>query len=105
MLIPDPIFKKWSILKINDNYTWQISKLYYKLQKDTLPSYFTKLKAILQNTNDHGHNTRNKHKFKIIKVKHEFARYCLRFQLITQLNKMSDLVKGKINTHGFPGFS
>ena len=51
----DPIFKTLNLLKLPDLYRLQLYKLYYKIKKQTVPTYFRHILTEVVNP----YNTRN----------------------------------------------
>ena len=99
----DPIFKRLHFLKVDDLFTLQQLKLYYNYSHNDVPIYFQNW-TLIPNCNVHKHDTRNKHELYTYRVKHEYAKKCLRHNLPLILNNISHLVKEKINTHSMLGF-
>ena len=60
---------------------------------------------IKQNTNVHNHYTRNQNEFYIVGTKHAFAKQCLKNNLPNTLNATPQIVKYKLFTHSFHGFT
>ena len=79
-------------------------KLYFKLTNQLLPQYLYSF-DLKTNHDIHLHNTRQRHKLHITRVKHEFAKRCIRYQLPSEINLTPTLITDKINTHSFNGFS
>ena len=99
----EPLFKIFSILKLDDMYKHNILKFYYKLINRRIPVFFynfTPFSAISQ----HKHNTRFKD-HNLPTVKHEFAKNNLRYQLICQLNLQPKIITSKVHTHSLAGFT
>ena len=99
----DPIFKRLHFLKVDDLFTLQQLKLYYNYSHNDVPIYFQNW-TLIPNCNVHKHDTRNKHELYTYRVKHEYAKKCLKHNLPLILNNISHLVKEKINTHSMLGF-
>ena len=76
----DPIFKRLHFLKVDDLFTLQQLKLYYNYSHNDVPIYFQNWELI-PNCNVHKHDTRNKHELYTYRVKHEYAKKCLRHNL------------------------
>ena len=68
-----------------------------------MPIYFQNWKLI-PNCDVHKHDTRNKHELYTYRVKHEFAKKCLRHNLPLILNNIPHIVKDKISTHSMQVF-
>ena len=95
---------KLNLLTIKDILALQELKLYYKFIHNNLPPYIQQWQ-IKQNTNIHHHYTRNQNKFYIAGTKHAFAKQCLRHNLPNTLNATPQIVKDKLFTHSFYGFT
>ena len=68
-----------------------------------IPSYILELPLDL-NVNIHNHNTRGHTKIHANAVIHEFAKRCLRYNIIKTLNNSPSSVINKITTHSLGGF-
>ena len=99
-----PLFKKLGILKLNDIYTLQQLKFYYKLLHLQLPNYFYKM-SYLTNIQTHGIHTRASSNLHMPRVNNEFAKQCIRFRLVQTVNTMPNLIIHKIQTHSLHGVS
>ena len=99
-----PLFKKLNLLTIKDILALQELKLYYKFIHNNLPPYIQQWQ-IKQNTNIHNHYTRNQNEFYIVGTKHAFAKQCLKNNLPNTLNSTPQIVKDKLFTHSFYGFT
>ena len=96
-----PLFKKLNILTIKDILALQELKLYYKFIQNNLPRYIQQIKK----NNIHNHYTRNQNEFYIVGTKHAFAKQCLKNNLPNTLNATPPIVKDKLFTHSFYGFT
>ena len=99
----EPSFKILRLLKLQDIHTLQQHKFTYQLINKDLPSLFH-LMLTSRNQDIHTHNTRNKHNIVIPKIKHEFARKCIRNQIHDLINNSPRLIIDKMDTHSFKGF-
>ena len=81
----DPLFKNLHILKAQDIFKIQQFKLYYKYLKHTLPTFFLNLQF---RTSEHDYNTRIQDLYKC-RIKHEFARQCLLYNIPDAINNCS----------------
>ena len=99
-----PLFKKLNLLTIKDILALQELTLYYKFIHNNLPPYIQQWQ-IKQNTNIHHHYTLNQNEFYIAGTKHAFAKQCLRHNLPNTLNATPQIVKDKLFTHSFYGFT
>ena len=66
-----------------------VNKKFYKLSKDSLPAYFASYKTLTQPLTTR-YLLRNLI-YEIFRVKHEYARICIKYQLLDFLNKLSEL--------------
>ena len=98
------VVKKLGILKLNDIYTLQQLKFYYKLLHLLLPYYFYKM-SYVTNIQKHGINTRASNNLHVQRFNHEFAKHCIRFRLVQTVNTMPNLIIHKLQTHSLYGFS
>ena len=75
-----PIFKTLKILKLEDLYTMQLYKFYYKNTNNLLPSYFNSFTPYYNNEN-HNHDLR----YRILRLpmtRHEYYVQCTKYQLL-----------------------
>ena len=100
----EPILKSRNLLKLEDIYILQALKFYYKLLHGLLPSYFHQHLQITSTPLIHDHDTRRPGFF-VFRTQHTFARKCLRHELTRILNLTPDIIKDKVHTHSFFGFS
>ena len=100
----DPLFKKLNILKFKDLFELCHLKLYYKYSHHKLPSYFLEMISPMH-VRQNRYNMRNMCVLQIHKVKHEYAKKCLRNNLPVVVNKTSENIKSKVATHSLQGFS
>ena len=98
-----PLFKKLSILRIDDMYELYVLKFYYKLSHNQLPPYF-ELFHFEKNNQINIHNLRPRI-LQLPRVKHAFATKCLKYQLHWVVRNADDSVLNKINTHSIKGYS
>ena len=99
----DMIFKEQFILKVQDIFTLQCSKFYYKYIHGNLPVYF---RYFFQMNNDiHSHNTRNRGELHLFQYRNHATRNCVRFNIPNLINNLPVTVKEKIHTHSLWGFS
>ena len=95
----DPLFKNLHILKAEDIFKIQQFKLYYKYLKHTLPTFFLNLQF---RTSGHNYNTRNQDLYKC-RIKHEFARQCLLYNIPDAINNCPTNIREKFFTHSLRG--
>ena len=77
----EPLFKELKLLKLE-----VIRTFYYKLVHRQLPSYFNCISVTTINA-VHQHNTRQSGNHYSDRVKHDFAKPCIRFSVIDTVNK------------------
>ena len=90
---------KKCILKAEDMFKIQQIKFYYKHLKLTLPTFFLNLQF---RTSEHNYNTRNQDLYKC-RIKHEFARQCLLYNIPDAINNCPTNIKEKFFTHSLQG--
>ena len=100
----EPLFKKLNVLKIDGLFKLQLLTFYFDLINNNLPAYFIKMSSLLQPVIYH-HNIRQKINYSIARVKHVFAKKCMRFCIPDILNKSNSIITDKINTHSRKGFT
>ena len=100
----EPLFKELKLLKLEDIRKLQELKFYYKLVHRQLPSYFNCISVTTINA-VHQHNTRQSGNLYSDKVKHDFAKRCIRFSVIDTVNKTNTSIISKIFTHSIYGFT
>ena len=82
-----PIFKTLQILKIEDIYTIQLYKLYYKLRNNLLPSYFHTFTPYYHNDH-HTHDLR----YTILRLpmtRREYFAECTKYQFLKLIRETS----------------
>ena len=99
----DPIFINLDLLKVNDVYKLQQIKLYYKSINSQLPSYFHNM-TYQTHFQRHGRHTRASSHLCISRVNHEFAKKCIRFNLIHTIHNTPSVIMDKIQTHSMHAF-
>ena len=99
----EPLFKQLNMLKLEDLLKLQQLKFYFKFNEGSLPVYLQNW-DITPNARVHNYNTRELGCIHTFKVKHEFAKKCLKYNLPKLINDTPKRVKDKINTHSLKGF-
>ena len=99
----EPLFKYLKLIKVTDIKRVQELKFYYKYKHNKLPGYFLSMRL---NTNReiHPYGTRNQTNIHVIRTNHEFAKKCLRQNLIGTINETKENILGKIESHSLQGF-
>ena len=100
----EPLFKQLNLLKVEDILTLHELKFYFKYNQGILPKYLQNWNFI-PNSKIHNHNTRKITTLHTLKTKHEFAKKTLKYNLPYTRNNTPHIVKDKVNTHSFQGFS
>lgn len=100
----EPIFKSLKILKVPDLHKHKQLMFYYKLVNNMLPIYFNQI-PIHTNSQMHNYHTRSPNNLYKMRVNHEFAKKCIRHEIICTINNTPDIVKNKIYTHSLHGLS
>ena len=91
-------------------YTLKLMKFFYKLLNDSLPAYFASYKTLIQPlTTTYPLRRRI---YETFKVRHEYARICIKYQLLHFLNKLSesnseflDTILENVHLQPFIGYS
>ena len=99
----EPLFKELQLLKLEDISKLQELKCYYKLVHRQIPSYFNCIYVRTINTS-HQHDTRKAGNLYADRVKHDFAKRCIRFSVI-DTNKTNTSILSNIFTHSIYVFT
>ena len=99
----DPIFKQLKTLKAQDILRIQQYKFYYKFTHNKLPACLQQL-PLQPNHTIHNYNTQTYSDIHLNTIQQEFAKRCLRHSTPILVNRSSDLIKSKIDTHSLYGF-
>ena len=100
----EPIFKKLSILKIHDLFSICQLKLYHNYLNKLLPHHFINMN-LKMNNEVHHYSTRISTKLHVSKVKHSFAKRCIRYSLPNLINQSPSCITDKLFTHSLKGLS
>jgi len=76
----EPLLKTLNILNVTDLYKLHELKFCYKLEHQTIPHYFRN-SVFVRHRQNHRYNTRNTNNYQYPKVKHEYAKKCLRYSV------------------------
>ena len=98
-----PLFKKLNLLTIKDISALQ--ELNYIINSYTTMYHHTFSSGRLNKILIHSHYTRSQNEFYIVGTKHAFAKQCLKNNLPNTLNATPQIVKDKLLTHSFYGFT
>ena len=99
----EPILKSLGLLKVNDIFTLQCLKFYFKCTHEHVPTTFASF--FTRNTARHDHNTRQRHQPEILFSHTSRARKCIKFYIPLLLRSMPTCIIDKIYTHSRNGFS
>ena len=100
----DPLFKSLALLKVEHIHKIQQLKFFYKLVQNHLPFYFNTF-SVTQLGTVHDHVTRNINLYKTFRVTHKFGEKVLRYSIFRTINDVPDIIRNKVSTHSFKGFS
>ena len=84
----ESLFKKLNVLKINGMFKLQLLTFCFDLKNNNLPAYFINMSSLLQPV-IYYHNIRQKRNYSVSRVKHVFAKKCMRFCIPDILNKQA----------------
>ncbi len=74
-----------NLLKVSDILRQNILNIYYKYKSGNLSHYLANI-PFLTHADIHEHSTRAQHQLCTIKPQHEYARYCIRYQIPIIIN-------------------
>ena len=98
----EPILKNLKYLKVNDIYKLQLFKFYHKFINNKLPKYFYEnniISLVLCRT------MRRNRIVQVPRIKHAYARNCVRYMVSVEVNKLTNMIRDKVYTHSLGGFS
>ena len=98
----EPLFKSLNLMKIEDIFTCQALKFYYKYVHDKLPRYFSNL--LSYNSFYHDYPTRQQTNLHLAVSRTSQSSLCLRHYLPKLIQTLPSCVIDKVFTHSFPGF-
>ena len=102
----EPLFKTLNLLKINDIFISSQLKFHYKFLKNDLPHFFHDMTVTFSINNQiYHHSTRISSQFHLPRVKHTFAKNCIRYSLPVLLDNTLACIKEKNYTHSLNGFT
>ncbi len=99
-----PLFKKLSLLKLEDMFKMNRSKWYHKYVNNKLPHYFKGYRIQTQEE-IHNHDTRNKSDVTRPLSRIQAARKCLRNHISVIIRATTPNIIDRTKTHSFQGFS
>ena len=99
------IFKSFNLLKVQDIFEICQMKFYHNYLNKTLPQFFNQIS--FQNNNViHRYETRINSQFHLPKIKHSFAKLCIRYSLPSILNNAPACVTEKNQSlNGFTSYA
>ena len=98
----EPLFKKLSILKLDDIFKLQVLKFYFNYRHNSVPIYF-QLFDFVSRSETHHYDTRNKEKLSTTKTRTKIADLSLRHITCSVVNDTSSSIIDKIYTHSYQG--
>ena len=101
----EPIFKTLKLLKINDIFKCQTLKFCYKLLNGNLPAYFNYGDWYSPISNIHCYSTRRQNNLFTYGTNHQFAKRCLRLEVVITFTNTPLSIFNKIHAHYINGFS
>ena len=90
----EPLFKTLNLFKINDIFISSELKFFYKFLKNDLPHFFNDMTFSINNQ-IHYHSTKISSQFHRQRVKHTFAKNCIRYSLPILLHNNRACIKEK----------
>ena len=100
----EQIFKKLSILKIHDLFSICQLKFYHNYLNKLLPHHFINM-FFKMNNEVHHYITWISTKLHVSKVKHSFAKRCIRYSLPNLINESPTCITDKLFTHSLKSLS
>jgi len=99
----EPLLKSLGTLKITDLCALHELKFCYKLENQQLPIYLSTI--FNKHHSNHQYRTRHSNNFQIPRMKHEYAKKCIRYKIPVTFNNCPETVREKIQTHSYQGFT
>ena len=100
----EPIFKSLNLLKVQDIFEMCQMEFYHNSLNKKLPHFFNQIS--FQNNNQiHRYETGINAQFHLPKIKHSFAKLCIRNSLPSIINNALTCVTEEIKTHSLNGFT
>jgi hypothetical protein len=100
----DPLFKRYSILKVNDILKLQEWKFYYKYKNLVLPQYFLQF-SFPRQIDIHPHTTRNCYLLVTPRLRYEFSKSSIKYRIPKMINEAPYSILNKISSHSLQGLS
>jgi hypothetical protein len=98
-----PLFKLLNCLKVDDLYTLNVLKFYFKYCNEQLPNYFLQFKFSSRSTM-HTYDIRSKELLHIPKTRTKMAERSIRIATPRIVNKIEPNILTKIHSHSLSGF-
>jgi hypothetical protein len=97
------LFKSLGLLKLHDICSLQALKFCFQLESGVLPYYFQQSGLFLKNSYYHQYETRRNNNYSLPYIKHEFAKFGIRYFIPNYFKGLKDCLKEKIFTHSLNG--
>ena len=98
----DPLFKKLHLIKLQDLFTLNIYKIYYKLRHALLPTYVANM--FQEFTRNHDHDTRQDLILEEPNTNSSNGENCIRYLLPRIINKTNPVIINMIDSYSYLGF-
>ena len=94
----EPLFKNHNILKVEDIFILKNLLLYYRIENEMIPAYFSNF--INDFIYQHNHNTRRNQKYISPRFKKKMCTACVKHSMVRILNTTPDIILDKAHTTG-----
>jgi len=94
----DSLYKSLNLLKIADLFKIKMLKLYYKYEKNDLPSNLLNLQ-ITPNSEFHNYETRHRNDIHLQRFRYKYTKNCIRYKISEYINNLPDIVTSRIHSH------
>ena len=98
----EPIFKSLRLLKVNDIFFLRHFQFFHDLLHEKVPKYFLNI-PFSTNQNIHNYYTRRQRNIHVYRVKHSFAKKCIRYSIPEIINSAPSCITDKLITHSVHG--
>ena len=92
----DPFSKTYRFIKKEDLHKLNVLTFYYKLIHKNISQYFHTNMILAQHSHIHSYPTRNNKKLVAPKIRHEFARKCIKYNITQIVNTTPFCITGKM---------
>jgi len=99
----DPLFKKLSILKVQDIFQLRAIKFYFRYVQNQLPAYFHDLYAVTSRT--HSYSTRGRENAPLPRPNKITSEQCIRYYIPSMIKILPSYITDKVYTHSYSGLS